>query len=509
MPRIPPRPLLHFLLFLGAAFALSAYLQFRTPYFPDRDAFYHFGHALAYRERGPFYGAFPWASASVIRQYGADLWYGFHLALLPFTAAPDPIFGMKLAGACFLTVALGLYYWSLARLEVRWPAAGSLVLLFCGAPALLRCLALRPQVLTLGLSALLLSLLFRGRLRYVALVAALLTWLHLSFFWLALLVAGTVVLARLACERRWEWRPLVAVIAGVGVGWLLRPHPLGAAQLLYVQLPVLLSVRQTGVPLLYGKELFPRPPGELIGLFFPFLALWGLALGAAAWKRGAPAAEKTREISAGVLAALFFGLTLFHSARSTDPWKTFAVFFIALVFSSVAGWAPRVRWGVLGAGAACGLWMLWQCFSPAGTEMATGGFRADRLRPVSRWLAAHTPAESVVFHARWEAFAELLLWNRHNRYINGMDPVFLYASYPPHYWKMHHLATGASEYTSGSPRPEFWNRELTYLVLRYDFKAGYLLVEKQESPQLLEYARRDRRFLSQYEDGDVALFEIR
>src|SRR3989344_2722081 len=86
---------------LGVVFILaliSLALQFSTPNIADPDAFYHMAHAKVYAERGIFYSEFPWAQFSVIKDLKSDIWYGFHLFLIPFTYIKNSGISLKLAG---------------------------------------------------------------------------------------------------------------------------------------------------------------------------------------------------------------------------------------------------------------------------------------------------------------------------------------------------------------------------------------------------------------------------
>ena len=101
------------LLLAGIALAL----QFSTPNIADPDAFYHMAHAKVYAERGIFYSEFPWAQFSIIKELKSDIWYGFHLFLIPFTYFKNGVLGIKLAGAFITFLTLGGFYFALNKLK--------------------------------------------------------------------------------------------------------------------------------------------------------------------------------------------------------------------------------------------------------------------------------------------------------------------------------------------------------------------------------------------------------
>ena len=90
--------------FIVAAVLLSAFLHFSSPKIPDLDSFYHIRHASLLKNN-ILDTEYPWLSYSAIREKSADLWYGFHLLITPFTFGDDLLFGIKLAGV-FLTSIL-------------------------------------------------------------------------------------------------------------------------------------------------------------------------------------------------------------------------------------------------------------------------------------------------------------------------------------------------------------------------------------------------------------------
>src|SRR5438128_12559884 len=88
---------------LAVAFALSlvapaAFFHLRIPKVPDPDSLYHIQHAALYRTHGILMTGFPWLPFSVVDRYASDIWYGFHLLLLPCTLIDDPVLEIKVPG---------------------------------------------------------------------------------------------------------------------------------------------------------------------------------------------------------------------------------------------------------------------------------------------------------------------------------------------------------------------------------------------------------------------------
>lgn len=511
-----------FFLYLAAVVGIAAFFHLRSPNLGDADALYHYRHAALYASGGPFITGFPWTTCSVLSRTPGDLWYGFHLLLVPFTWFPDALLGIKLAGICGLVALMLLCYAALARLRIPLPYLWPFLMLFSSPPGLLRLIVTRPHVLSMGLLALLLALLVRGALWEIALVSFAVAFIHLNLFWIVLVVALIVLLVRWRVDGRVEWSKGAAALAGVAAGWLLRPEPLGTARNAYVQLVELSQAKLAHVPLMAGGELSPVDPAALLINFAPFLILWLGAialLAAATLKRREEASPEQRVLlwSTLTLSICFFELSVLGSLRATDQWKAFSIFLIG----GTAGAFPfraearrqfpqgRSRTALLAAAVVAAAALLWRGTGAEAQDWAYGSIDPNRYRDAASWLRKYTPPGSVVFHAGWGAFPDLFYWNPQNRYINGMDPIFMYSFSPVLYWEAHHLAAGRAARVT-CPLPQCRESEVrdTYQVLTTDFKASYLFVEKPLTPLLYEYGRGDPRFRLVYDDDRAAVFAL-
>jgi hypothetical protein len=344
---------------------------------------------------------------------------------------------------------------------------------------------------------------------------------HLNLFWIVIFTALTVLVVQWRVSRRLEWKKSLGALGGVAAGWLLRPEALGTARIAYVQLVQLAQAKQAQLPLLYGGELSPADPAGLMTYFAPFLFLWlgSIALLATATlKRRGDLLPEQRTLlwSALLLSIFFFELSVVGSLRATDQWKVFSVFLVAgtanaFLFREEAHRFPqgRRRTLALAGAAAAVLALFWRGTGAEAQEWAYGTVDPNRYRGAATWLRKYSPPGSVVFNAGWGAFPDLFFWNQQNRYINGMDPIFMYAFDQKLYWEAHHLASGrATRVTCALPACQESEVRDTYAVLTNDFKASYLFVEKRLTPLLYEYGRSDSRFRLLYEDEWAAVFAL-
>jgi hypothetical protein len=424
-----------------------------------------------------------------------------------------------------------LFYFAMRQSRLALPFLWPYLLLV---PFAWRVAQVRPNTISIGLAILLLPLLIKGSMRGVFVTCAALSFIHLTFFWLAILMGMLVFAVQLAATRslrRLRWQAPVAGLAGLLLGWLLRPHPLGAARVLYAQLFQLLQEKGRGL-LSFGRELAPMQMAQLHREYGLFLYLWLGALAVVlllllSRRLRLSTDEHVLLWSSLGLSVLFFGMILTLSGRTQDLWAPFSVYLIATVFTyfvwpglsrreMAAGWrgwpralvvpAARIAATVLLAG-------IFVAMLPASRssylKKLSYGVPPDRLRVEAEWLRENTEPGAIVFHVNWGIFPELYYWNRHNRYIGGMDPIFQFAYDPGLYWKVHHLWSGAATgQTWGSARPGRAATEDTYEVMVRDFGASYLFLDKSRSPALFQYVAADPRFVSRHDSEAFAIFSL-
>ncbi|NIM07187.1 MAG: hypothetical protein GTN69_07285 [Armatimonadetes bacterium] len=525
------KTLLHLILFSVAAIAAASYVYLQSPHIIARDALYHLRHAAVYASEGLFMTEFPWVVYSVVSTFAADIWYGFHVLLIPFTSFNGPVAQVKTAGIFILATMLVLFYLAMRRNRMALPFLWPFVLLFISGSFVGRLTTTRPVAISMGLTALLFSFMISGGILAVFFLSLALTFFHLSFFWLGILIAIAVSAVKVRTERKWEWRKPLAVLLGLAAGWLLRPNPIGAAKVLYVQVFRLMFEKQKGL-LAFGRELYPMRPEVLLHDYGLLILIW-LGITAislfAIIRHGVerPARNRTLLWSSLGLSLLFFAMTPLLSQRSVDQWALFAIIFVAAGFTyfivprqvetkafSGKKFVPRqtlggeMRAACISAGALILAFMMWRATD---TQMLKKGYGIppDRLKGGLEWLKDNSEPGEIVFHVSWGNFPELFYWNQHNRYIGGMDPIFQYAYDKSLYWKVHHLWVGkAPGYTWGSPKPEGAKLEDAYTVMTRDFKASYLLLEELRSPTLFSYVTSDPRFVPRFDDGWTAIFRL-
>lgn len=518
---------LRFLLPLLPLLAIILFFHSLTPAIPDPDSFYHIRHAWVYRTTSLFDTSFPWTYYSSIRALGADIWYGLHILLAPFTYFRDLVTSIKVGGVLFTLTLLATVLWIAKRHKFALPAFWPLFFFLAIPNVLFQYLMVRPHVLSLALGLLLLSFLCRGKWWHALLISTAITFIHLGFFWFGPLIAFAVLGVQIAgiIIRKLQkstaqneplvWPIMLLVFTGTVFGALLRPHPIAAAKLAYVQIFKLLFEKTGGAPISFGRELAPLPIGEIASTSTIFLLLWAAALIVLAvtyvnfrdrWN-AVPASERLCTLAAVSISMIFFVMTAFIARRSLVQWEAFGALGIAATYTYFM--PKKAKNYALGF-----LMLAFAVMIPYGIyrhnlNVRYTTFPYNQYEGVSAWLLEHSNPGEIVFNTRWDSFAALFFRNQRNYYIGGMDPIFQYDYDPALYWKFYYLSKNiTAEKTCGAyPCPE-GAAEDTYTVLTRDFNASYILVEPWRNEKFATYLSGDHRYEKVFETKTEQLFRI-
>lgn len=492
---------------------------------PDADSFYHIKHSLIYRSEGLTQTAFPWTQYSVINKFSADIWYGLHILTIPLTYFSDLVNGIKLGGFVITIFSLFLIFLALLRLKIKWPFFWLAVFALASPDLIYRLTMLRPHPLSLGIAALLFAYLVTEKTSKTYLVlfisSIFLSWIHLSLAWLPILIIGVIKAARLIQKLPVEYGKILAIFSGLILGWLLRPNSIGAAKIAYVQIAQLFL--EKSLPLRFGRELTPFVWENFVDQLIPISILILIAVCFFVWilrRRGnwaLPTNLRTIVWSSLALWVSFFYLTFSTARRSNEIFIAFAVIFIGTLFSHYINISKIIRHYAFTSG----LPLLVAIFAVAAliympiktvyrfntyTDFA---FSPKLFKESSQWLKANSKPGEIVFNLHWDRFGQLFFHNNQNYYNNGMDPIFQYSYNPSLYWETHFLAINeATAFTCGKIRCTTDEVEDTRTVLKRDFKASYLILEKARNPKLYGYLEKSGGFKKVFETIDEALYKI-
>ena len=487
----------------------SAILHSSISKITDADSFYHIRHSWIYGTEGLFNSAFPWTQYSIIGKIGADIWYGFHMLILPLTLFGNLLAGIKIGAAAVTAGSLLLAFWAFRRLKVPLPLFWVFLLAFASADLLYRLTMMRPHPLSLALTLLIFSYLVTEKTKksylVIFLASAAFSWIHLALSWLPIAVLVVIAAAEWISTNRIIWQPYLLSFGGLLAGAILRPNPFGAIKIAYIQV-VQLFIEKLGsdLPLRFGKELSPFVFENFVDQLVPITVLIFVAAVIAL------GAIKNRVVWASfALTILFFLLSFTAARRANDIFIGFAVVFLALVFSEHS--AARKKLPPLLTLAI----VIVMIIMPIKNVYRFSTYQVNAIDPlrfqlVGEWLQKNSQPGEIVFNIHWDRFGELFFWNHQNYYINGMDPIFEYAYGPSYYWKTHFFAIDAAGngYTCPQIRCTLPETVDNAKVIKKDFKASYLVVEKLRSPNIYNYFSKSPAFKKAFETERDVVFKV-
>ena len=214
------------LVFLAIA-TLFALIRF-PPSFPDPDSFYHAKSALMIRDVG-FIHSFPWLQETILRDQYVNAHWLYHVILIPFVTAFDPMVGMRVSAVLFGTLAFYALYRFLKSIGSPYPEWLTLV----GALSFdfLQRMSM-PKAGSLAVTTLLFAAwaMHRAKPRTVFFVSVAFVWLYHGWPVLlvafACLVAGDLVARRLVPtgEKFPYAKTGLALVLGLVAGNVMNPY---------------------------------------------------------------------------------------------------------------------------------------------------------------------------------------------------------------------------------------------------------------------------------------------
>ena len=133
----------------------------------------------------------------------------------------------------------------------------------------------------------------------------------------------------------------------------------------------------------------------------------------------------------------------------------------------------------------------------------------DLMREAATWLARNTTPGDIVFHAHWDDFGPLFAYDRSNRYLGGMGPIFQFAHDPGLYWEHFYLSGDlVVEYTCDAFPCYEGTATPTAEAIRDHFGARWVLVEPARNPKLTAFLLGDPAFHRVLETRREMVFRV-
>src|ERR1043166_5904288 len=231
----------------------------------DYDGYYHIKWARLMWDNlraGHFPPAFPWLPLTTLnpRNY-VDHHLLYHIILIPFTWFRDMQTGAKVSAILFACIAVFSCYWLIVRYEIRYRLVWLLAILACSAPFLYRMNMAKAPPFAIIFLILGTYFLFE-RKWWPLLPLAFFFTLTYDLFVLLFIAAviWTIVLGW--TEEKFEWRPLVFVLAGIALGLIINPYFPHNLYLIYEH--ARMKITANGFPTKVGQEWYPYDTAEFV-----------------------------------------------------------------------------------------------------------------------------------------------------------------------------------------------------------------------------------------------------
>lgn len=488
-------PIALFLLF----FLGMALIQFATPDMPDNDGFYHIKLAWLMRTEG-LKPAFPYLPLSILNEKEFyDHHFLFHVALIPFTFG-DLRVGAKWAAVVFASLAFLVIWYLFQRQRVPYAWLWALGLLGISEAFLFRMSITRAQSLSLGMLALGYAWLLERKYKHLAVLGFVYVWMY-NAFPLLIALAALHFLAVALTERRFEFRPLLYISAGILLGMIVNPYfPDNLIFSYRHMLPKLADATSVRV----GNEWYPYDTKQLLDNSLP--ALVAFASGALAL--GLTGRKMDARTALGLFVSLLFGLMLFQARRFVEYFPPFALIFAAFAWTPLFESKPAAVTSA--ASSRFPYVSLFQRYFPVavlslvvaiGIAGSISPARAalDRSKPyglyanASSWLEKNTPANARVFQTDWDDFPRLFYYNTHNTYLVGLDPTYLQLYDADLYDLWVDITQGEVEHPSQ--------------VIATTFDSQYIHTDLNHG-DFLQVAAEDPGLKEVYRDDQAVIFEV-
>lgn len=449
----------------------------------------------------------PWLPYSFPGNTFSDLWLLFHFYLLPFSWLPQP-FGGKIATFILELGILGSFY-----LVLREYVSNKYLRLFAliitpfalSSDFLFRLLLTRAHLFNIIFVLLLILFIKKKNTIGLVIVSGLFAFNNVAAI-LVIPILFTHVFADLILRKQISLKIILAIISGYMIGLLIHPNLVSNFVLTVQQIyGDLFLARNIGTPV--GSEMYPYSLRDFfsVNLFASVLFFLSCAY---AFKGLIKKNISSDQLWLFSMAVVFFVMTV-HSKRFVEYWVPITSLVFMVFFSekiSKLNW--RNFWELI-----MGSWQfksfaifMLGIFMYAGVSTIVKvnsyldvGYSYDSFQGAGEWLRTATNQNEIVFNVDWDAFPQLLFWDDKNRYVVGMDPMFLFWNNPVRFTDWLNIA---------EDHRKFLSQKSLAKILKNDFQARFIVLDIDNHPNLYNHLMSEPEFfMEMFNDGRVAIFE--
>ena len=491
----------------------------------DFDGYYHIKWARMIWETWRakhFLPTFIWLPLTTLNpQDYVDHHLLFHVLLIPFTWFRDLQTGAKVAAVLFATLAVFSCYWLIVRYEIRYRLIWLIALLACSAPFLYRLNMTKAPPFAIVFLIAGTHFLFKRKfwpLLPLAFVFA------LTYDMFVLLIAAVAIWTIVIgfTEERFEWRPLVWVLAGSALGLVINPYFPHNLYLFYEHARVKITAGDFAVKV--GNEWYPYKTNEFV--INCYVALVAMLVGYLTFDPG-DRKRSERPLYFLILSTLLMLMTA-RWKRIAEYFPPFAILFAAFTLEQF--WRERAVFTHLPEDVLADLQPFLDRQEPTAAAKEQKQQEAWRIVKISfvavalfiallanvvrtkrdiaeseprdyyskgaAWMRANIPAGQMVFNTDWDDFPRLFFYDPTHVYVSGLDPTYL-ADKNPELSKLYvRITTGDEE----DPGP----------LIRDRFGARWVFSDTtSDHVGFFDNAARSGWFDVVYEDSDCRIFHLR
>lgn len=520
-----------FLLLFLLAFSLFAYLQYSDS-FADPDSFYHAKMALFVRDRG-IIEEFPWLGYTVIGENFTNQHFLYHVFLIPFVTFFHPLVGIKLATVFLGTFLILLFYGVLKGLQIRGSFIYALLLLTIN-PFIFRISLAKAPSVSLVFLLLGIYFIFNHKIKSLFALSFLYVWTYGGFILILITTIAFLFVnyihqrflkkpdqqrlleklysligrhRRFLEKKKIYWKVFLAAFLGVIMGIIINPYFPQNLNFYYHQL-IKIGIINYSKIIGVGGEWYRYGFLDLISntVALSIVLVVALVLFFIFFKK-----QSKLSLTSFLIYLLFFIFTL-KSRRYVEYYVPFGLFFGAVSLNDSLRGLKLKKYFLefkgfyfrnLGAKTLITLAVIYilvifptvviRDFKTAKNDLSSG-VPFNKFYSVSKWLENNSEKGEIVIHSDWDDFPVLFYHNDHNYYIVGLDPTFMYEYNEDLYWKWVNLTTGQEV-------------ENLHAVVRDEFKAAYILIEKDHSGMYRNVSQTGG-FSLIYEDEQVYLYQV-
>ncbi len=391
---------------------LIAPLSYLADYLPDRDAYAHIKIAQLIMQQG-WQWTLPWMDHSIMAVRYVDYHILYQLLHIPFLLVMSPEDAVKAANmAAMLFASTSLL--ALIRAQGGRRLWFWAILFFFASPIFTgRMLFARGWPLFLGLMFLFIGFVHKRR-AIPAFVTALISVYTYPGFPILVAFAGIYAVACAVQKDFTAIKPAAMGILGIAAGVMFHPaFPYQFAGYWY----------EIG-----GRFFHPAGLEKTAEWQIPATEVALVGMGVCLSLLAAALLVGTNRTTLGIsllLLSLALIAALFSSVRAIEYLHPVLVLTLA-----IQNWRLPPRWQFASAAAIALGVLLW---GGSQTYMRTRPF-VEQMNPAeafdaARYLEKHTPRDSVVMLS-WDEFPYFFYTNVHNRYLNGLNPIYSFARDP-------------------------------------------------------------------------------